>query len=291
MMAQNPRQKKSLPVINYTPVCRRDVASLLLTPRHQSNGLVLSQEDTVLFRTLVAATLALGVTASARASSIVPGTSDPWLAGMPDGSTASFSDSAPAQSPVQALLSFSPGDLLYFSASGSTDHCDFGACGLAGPEGDQFEAPTSHLVGPENGIGDLVAPIDSLIGVFLGPAQPDSSAAPGAVLDFSTLASRDFASLSPLLKQPFFIGDGLRNDATTLQYFIVPAGATRLYLGTMDGYDWFNNVGSLDVTASKVPEPTTIVLVGAGLVGALRRRYSAFNASTGSTIAARRAGR
>src|SRR5437867_3772803 len=30
----------------------------------------------------------------------VPGTADLWLAGMPDGSTASFGDSAPGQSPV-----------------------------------------------------------------------------------------------------------------------------------------------------------------------------------------------
>jgi hypothetical protein len=86
------------------------------------------------------------------------------------------------------------------------------------------------------------------------------------------LASRDFASLSPLLKQPFFIGNGLRNDGLSVQQFIVPAGATRLYLGTMDGFGWWNNSGSLEVTATKVPEPATIVLVGAGLFGAVRRR-------------------
>jgi hypothetical protein len=221
----------------------------------------------------VAATLALGLTASASASTIVPGTSDLWLAGMPNGSTASFSDVAPGQSPVELLLSFAPGDHLLFAATGLTDHCDFGGCGLAGPEGDPLEPATLHLVGSENGIGDLFAPIDALIGVFLGPAQPDSSAAPGAVLDFSTLASRDFASLSPLLKQPFFIGDGLRNDALTLQSFVVPVGATRLFVGTMDGFDSFNNVGNLEVTATtSVPEPTTVMLVGAGLFGALRRR-------------------
>jgi PEP-CTERM motif len=223
-------------------------------------------------RTLLAAALALGLTANARAGTIVPGTADPWLAGMPNGSTASFGDTAPAQSPAQVFLALSPGNMLTFTSSGSTDHCDFGGCGLAGAEGDAIEPATSHLGGAENGIGDVVAPIDSLIGVFLGPAQPDLSAAPGVVLDFSTLASRNFASLSPLLKQPFFIGDGRRNDGLTLQSFVVPVGATRLFLGTMDGFGWFNNVGSLDVTATNVPEPTTVVLVGAGLLGALRRR-------------------
>jgi hypothetical protein len=192
---------------------------------------------------------------------------------MPDGSTASDFDSAPGQSPVQVALAFSAGGLLYFSSTGATDHCDFGGCGLAGPEGDASEPVWSHSVGAENGIGDVIAPIDSLIGVFLGPAQPDSSAAPGAVLDFSTFASLDFASLSPLLKQPFFIGDGLHNNGATLQSFVVPVGATRLFLGTMDGYDWWNNAGSLEVNAAaNVPEPTTVVLVGAGLLGALRRR-------------------
>lgn len=228
----------------------------------------------MLIRTLAAAALALAVTATANASTIVPGTADPWLAGMPDGSTAAFSDTAPAQSPVQVLLPFAPGDQIYFTAiTGMTDHCDFGGCGFAGPEGDLPEGAWGHWVGAENGIGDIIAPIDALIGVFLGPAQPDLSAAPGTLLDFSSAAARDFASLSPLLKQPFYIGDGRRADGVTLQSFVVPAGATRLYLGTMDGYDWYNNDGSLDVTAAaNVPEPATVLLVGSGVAAAIRRR-------------------
>ena len=224
-------------------------------------------------RTLIATVFAIGLAANAGASTIVPGTADPWLAGMPNGSTASILDSAPGQSPVQVLLAFLAGDLLTFSTTGLTDHCDFGGCGLAGPDGDLIEPPTGHATGAENGIANVVAPIDSLIGVFLGPAQPNLSAAPAA-LDFSTPALRDFATLSPVLKQPFFIGDGRRNDFTTLQYFVVPGGATRLYLGTMDGFGWLNNVGELtvDVNATTVPEPTTIMLVGAGVFGALRRR-------------------
>jgi hypothetical protein len=235
----------------------------------------LPEEDTVLVRTLIATAFTIGLAANAGASTIVPGTSDPWLAGMPNGSTASFLDSAPGQSPVQVLISFSAGDQLTFTSTGTTDHCDFGGCGLAGPDGDLVEPPAGHATGAENGIADVVAPIDSLIGVFLGPAQPDSSAAPGA-LDFSTPGLRDFAVLTPALKQPFFIGDGRRNDFTTLQNFVVPVGATRLYLGTMDGFGWLNNVGSLevdvDVTATSVPEPATIMLIGAGVLGAFRRR-------------------
>jgi PEP-CTERM motif len=262
---------KCLCVTNYSPVALNESPSRGL-PIAQPPLERFREEDAVMVRILVAATLALGLTASANASTIVPGTSNPWLAGMPDGSFASFSDSAPLQSPVEVLLSFSPFDFLSFTSTGTTDHCDFGLCGMAGADGDLAEPPTGHFVGAENGIANVVAPIDSLIGVFLGPAQPDSTAAPGG-LDFSTPALRDFATLSPALKQPFFIGDGRRNDFTTLQYFVVPAGATRLFLGTMDGYDWINNVGSLDVeVTASVPEPTTLVLVGAGLLGAVRRR-------------------
>ena len=103
-------------------------------------------------------------------------------------------------------------------------------------------------------MSDIDAPIDSLLGVFLGPGQPDTNAPPAA-LDFSTPASTDFSMLNSQLQQVFFISAGLRLNGVTQQFFIVPDGATRLFLGTMDGFDCNNNVGSLDVTVTAVPEP------------------------------------
>jgi hypothetical protein len=119
------------------------------------------------------------------------------------------------------------------------------------------------------------------MGVFLGSAQP-SLTAPPAALDFSSAASRDFASLSPLLKQVFFIGDGL-TSTSSVQQFIVPTGTTRLFLGTMDGFGWFNNSGSFNVTVNgpgaettPVPLPAGFLLLLTGLAGfgvARKRKY------------------
>lgn len=218
----------------------------------------------------VLATAAMGAAADFSVLAI----SNPWLAGAPSGTDAGSGDSAPGQSPLQVSgVAIVPGATLRFSAVGSTDHCTGGACGLAGPDGDAAEGLTAHIEGTNGaqfGIANIVAPIDSLIGVFLDDTPLASRPAAPAPLDFSVLGL-DFSVLSAELQQPFFIGDGLRSDGVTLQEFIVPAGATRLFLGTMDGFGWFNNVGSLRV--SVVPEPATLGLVlGAGALLWARRR-------------------
>ena len=58
---------------------------------------------------------------SSTATVDVPGTADPWLAGMPSGATASGGDVAPTQSPVLvSALTVSAGARLSFSATGGT---------------------------------------------------------------------------------------------------------------------------------------------------------------------------
>jgi hypothetical protein len=169
---------------------------------------------------------------------IVPGSSDPWLAGQPDGTSASESsdlskfDIAPDQSPVYAG-SFIPGYELTWSATGCVSYCA-GTC--AGPNGDGTWR--GHGVGAQNGISDIVAPMDSLLGIFLGPDVP-SGAAP-ATLDFSMIGLQ-YGTLHPVINQVFFMGDG------SAQSVVVPAGATRLFLGTMDGCEWRGNTGSFTV--------------------------------------------
>lgn len=184
----------------------------------------------------------------------VPSTQDLWLAGMPDGSFASNYSGhisyAPADSPVQYPEAVNEGMVLTFAATGFVHNGNPGW----GANPDGYSAIWNHY-GAGNGIGNISVPINSLIGVFLDDSQPNSSATPAA-LNFSTAASRDFQILSPQLKQPFFIGDGA-NSLGDVQEFVTPAGATRLFLGTMDAYGFGNNVGSftVEITAPLVETP------------------------------------
>jgi hypothetical protein len=114
--------------------------------------------------------------------------------------------------------------------------------------------------------------------VFLDDTEP-SGTAPGTLIFGSTGIHDDFLELSPALNQTFFIGDGLTGTGTgTIQNFNIPATATRLFLGFADGFDfaglpylYSDNYGSLtaefEITASPVPEPSSMLLLGGGLAG------------------------
>jgi hypothetical protein len=87
-----------------------------------------------------------------------------------------------------------------------------------------------------------------MMGIFLDNNAPNTTPMADP-LDFSTDAERNFTTLSPGLKQVFYIGNGL-TDAGNLQTFVAPPGATRLFIGTMDmeGW-WWDNGGALTYTA------------------------------------------
>jgi hypothetical protein len=169
---------------------------------------------------------------------IVPGAANPNLAGQPGGVSCCDGDSSPGQSPVLAASGFAAGSTFTFSATGTADGAGTGATGSDGAY--PFNMTEYGLgVAPANGVGTL-----GLVGVFLGNSTPSGSSEPGRI-DFSR--DLNFASLSPGLKQIFWIGDG-RTKGGAVQRFISPAGATRLYLGTADGTEWNNNTGSYKVT-------------------------------------------
>ncbi len=213
----------------------------------------------------------------------VTGTSDPWLAGMPDGSKASIEDTAPAQSPtIVRNLQLLPGAILTFEVTGGQVG-NGPSPSLLSPNADGTNSAgtfQNHLTqfaqtdgGAENGISGLFAPINSLVGLFLDLGQPNSSAAP-ITLDFrnsgNVTGGINYSTLAPQLKQVFFIGDGLNAEGKRHQ-IIVPNGATRLFLGTMDGLGWWNNVGFYDVSVTESlsePQPSfhTVTLTSGQIV-------------------------
>jgi hypothetical protein len=193
-----------------------------------------------------ASTLALVATAAHAGAVVVPGTADPFLAGAPSGGSVDFNgvidantDYAPAESPVGIFVK-SGGTLLVSAVNdpilGSVGNCP--GCTSGSPAGGAAINSTPFTT---TGFTALVSgypaplPINSLIGLFNGP--------------------------SPSV---FEIGDG--------GSFTVPIGATELYLATVDGYQWNNNVGAYDVTlsGSAVPEPAAwaTMLLGAAMIGA-----------------------
>jgi hypothetical protein len=199
----------------------------------------------------------------------VSGQADPWLAGMPDGSTSCYSgvcSVAPNQSPTHVPdLCLIAAEFLSFEVTGGTS-IDPGLP-VVPPDGGYWVE--SHLAGADNGMSSIFAPMSSCLGVFLSDDQPDQSPAPPD-LDFGTIESQNFLSLSPALKQVFFVGDGRTTDGV-LQMFEIPMGATRLYLGTMDSYEWTNNIGELDAEVTDPCGPTSIEQLGWGAVKALYR--------------------
>ncbi len=201
---------------------------------------------------------AIAVLTTAQAATVnVSAQSDPWLAGMPSGSTASYNDVAPAQSPRLLTIPVVPGTYISFSnISGNASHGP--TLAAYDPEGEPnifthgADSPGGPTPAAENGIGDVRMPINAFMGVFLDNNAPNTTAAPTVVRDYSTAASRAQEFYSDIQrKQPFFIGDGKTGWGTgATQQFMVPAGATRLFVGIMDGHEWSNNVGSFNVTTS-----------------------------------------
>jgi hypothetical protein len=190
---------------------------------------------------------------AAAVQSIVPGNSNPNLAGRESGYTCCGGDSMPEQAPtLVAGLTFGPSDVLTFVVSGRV------ALGGEPPPGDNPDGDGGFSM---TNYGDgISAPeqvrTNALLGVFLGDETPTGAPTPEPLSFASGLG---FTSIAPGIGQIFFIGDGLTSDTNAgffdgeAQAFIAPVGATRLFLGTCDGFGWYNNGGSFTVDVVATP--------------------------------------
>ena len=191
---------------------------------------------------------------------VVPGTANPFLSGLPAGTTASGGDdSAPAQSPVLVPgLTLNPNRPLNFAVTGSVS-TDAALPPTTGPDGGAY----FFAHDAENGFPKIIAPINSLVGVFLSDAAPDPTSVNGTMRDFSDPANGgvNYLGYQPRLAEAFFIGDG-QTSGGALQNVFPPAGATRLFLGVLDGNDYFNNLGQFNVVVTPSPLDASDVRLG-----------------------------
>jgi hypothetical protein len=133
-------------------------------------------------------------------------------------------------------------------AEGAISMCS--SCGSNGPDGDGRTGNNPSY----NGIsGATNVPGRSLRAVFTSDSEPANPAP--LVLDFALIGT-NYNTLAPELNQMFFIGNGLAEPGAA-QVIQVPANATELYLGFVDGNgysdtpDWYaDNSGSLAVSVS-----------------------------------------
>jgi len=202
------------------------------------------------------ATATAVLTAGSAATYRVEGIMNPYLAGMPNGTYGGSANSgtAPANSPLLSTgITLTAGQILTFNVTGSTADDPVNINQNWTPDGQPGGIRTNDS-GYLNGMSQLTTQQASLVGVFLTASAPNSGATPPA-LNMSSAAAMDYTSISPQLKQPFFIGDGKRSNGT-LHQIVVPAGATRLFLGMHDNVNWANNSGfyraTINGTAARI---------------------------------------
>lgn len=153
---------------------------------------------------------------------------------------------APAEVAL-ADLGNPPALILY--ATGTISFCP--ACGNNGADG---TAAIGNNPG-YNGISGITnCPGRSLRAVFTSDSEPTNPAP--TPLNFAVIGI-NYTALAPQLNQMFFIGNGLAEPSAAPQVIRVPVGATRLYLGFVDGNgyndtpDWYaDNSGSMAVTVT-----------------------------------------
>ena len=179
---------------------------------------------------------------------IVKATMDPWKAG-------GYNDGSDGIAPANFTFAPGQGRFITFPSVTGAWSCGTGTP-LYGPDGTNMGAICNgprYINGPIGTFSGYYTTdfYGALVGIFLEDAPPplrfyvSNNTEGGTATDFSVLA--------PEIGEVFFIGDGLTGTGTgAVQAFIVPATATHLYLGYVDGTDgipqeYTGNAGGLRV--------------------------------------------
>jgi Flp pilus assembly protein TadG len=208
--------------------------------------------------------------------------SNPWLSGEPTGTQASQPDpkwagqnvnkehpwqydiagpvgqsnaaGEPYTSPVQVNLTLLPGATITVTSVTGSGGNDWKQGAIATADGNASGTYYNYSDAAANGISehgmsDSTMPLNSLNAVFLNDNVPDNQTVPPTT-DFSSQSARDYASYAPQLQQVFYVGTGTTSTGSQ-QSITVPTGATRMFLGTMDGWEWSNNTGGYTATITQ----------------------------------------
>ena len=189
---------------------------------------------TFLLLALICALACFGVTAVAQSSgTFIASATNVIFAAGGNADPADFQQGGSniATYPTDIPLPVGAASVTFSDVHGLVDCCGRNSSQLNGPDG-KTNGPTNLTsVNSISGTKDTRVSM-FLVGVFVD-GTPSGPAPPTLTFDNGT-----FLIASPLLDQVFYVGDGhqgFKHPSGATQTFIVPAGATDLYLGFADG--------------------------------------------------------
>jgi uncharacterized protein (TIGR03437 family) len=198
----------------------------------------------------------------------VPSLASIYLAGQPPG-TKLGTLSVPSNSPPQVPISLTAGQGLNILAAGLiTAPNQLGGIPPDGsilvPFGDSAGGTFPAALGlSEIGVRDV-----SLVGVFVGDTI-DSTAPLGLAFGNDLTAAQ---TLYPALQQVFYIGNGVNSNGQD-RAFVVPPGATRLFLASISG--GFSASGSFTASVSPASIPSTAAPTNPIIISAMANLFLA----------------
>ena len=180
----------------------------------------------------------------------VPSLASIYLAGQPPG-TKLGTLSVPSNSPSQVPISLTPGQGLSILAAGLiTAPGEFGGIPPDGAIFVPFDSSASGAASAAFGLSGIGVRAVSLVGVFVGDSIDGTATPLGFDFGGDLTAAQ---TLYPALQQVFYVGNGVNSLGQT-RVFVVPPGATRLFLASISG--GFTASGSFTASVATATIPS-----------------------------------